>query len=66
LTAAGALITWTSGQGRYPAGFESPSVHEYALLVFLGPALRAAYLFLADSFGLPAWPGRENRSSLIR
>ena len=66
LTAAGALITWASGQGRYPAGFEGPSLYEYALLAFLGPALRAAYLFLADTLGLPAWPGREKYFALIR
>ncbi|MEZ5365735.1 MAG: hypothetical protein R2748_26240 [Bryobacterales bacterium] len=61
-----AVVTALTGQGRYPGGFESPGLWEYLLLAALGPSMRAAYLLLADSSGLPTWPARESRTSLIR
>ena len=55
-----------SGQGRFPTGFEPASPAAYLALAFLGPALRAAYLLLADVLGLPAWPPREDSPALLR
>lgn len=59
-------LTELTGQGRYPGGYVSPGPWQYPLLAALGPAMRAAYLLLADSADLPRWPFRESRTSLIR
>lgn len=63
LVAGETLLTSLTGQGRYPVGYETRGL---AALVMLGPALRASYLFLADTLGLPAWPPREESSALLR
>ena len=66
LVAAAIGIESLSGQGRSSVQLDGPADYAYALLAVAGPALRAAYLAAADALGLPAWPEREESSSLLR
>lgn len=66
LVAACGLIEALTGQGRVSVQADGPVYLAYGLLAAWGPALRAAYLFLADTLGLPALPAREQRSALLR
>lgn len=66
LVSADALIGVISGQGRVSVQVDGPVYYAYALLAVSGPALRAAYVCLADSVGLECWPSREESIALIR
>jgi hypothetical protein len=66
LAAAAVLLESIGGQGRASVETGGLGFYAYALPAVCGPAFRAAYLCLADTLGLPAWPPREETSSLLR